>query len=45
MNRARLLGNVSTATFIVGGVAVSAGVVMLVMGKRKAPVAGLRGEF
>ncbi len=40
MNRARLLGNVSTATFIVGGVAVSAGVVMLVMGKRKAPAAG-----
>lgn len=41
IDQARLLGNISTATFIVGGVAASAGVVLLILGKPKTPATGL----
>lgn len=40
IERARLLGNVSTVTFILGGAAASAGVVMLILGKPKATSTG-----
>lgn len=39
--RGRLLGNISTATFIVGGAAVGAGVVLLLVGKPKSSSTGM----
>jgi hypothetical protein len=42
IDQASLLGNVSTATFVVGGAAAAAGVVLLVLGKPKSPPASGR---
>ena len=41
INRGQLLGNISTATFIVGGAALGAGVVLLIVGKPKERSTGL----
>lgn len=41
IKRGQRLGNLSTATFIVGGAALGAGVVLLIVGKPKAPSTGL----
>jgi hypothetical protein len=41
IDEGQLLGNISTATFIVGGAAVGAGVVLLIVGKPKSPATGM----
>lgn len=44
LERGQLLGNISTATFIVGGAAVGAGVVLLIVGKPKSTSTGMLGQ-
>lgn len=40
INQGRLLGNISTGTFVVGGAALGAGVVLLIVGKPKSSTTG-----
>jgi hypothetical protein len=41
IKRGQLLGNISTATFVVGGAAIGAGVVLFILGKPKERSTGM----